>query len=68
MKIEKRFFASPMTTISLWMIPTLMYGLGKLAGAVYNEYEWVWWFGIPTLFLAWFILNFKIVKNEQDEN
>ena len=64
MKIEKRFFASPMATISLWFIPTLVYSLGKLGGTVYNKYEWVWWFGIPTLFLAWFILNFKVVKEK----
>jgi hypothetical protein len=50
------------------MIPTLMYGFGKLFGTKYNEYEYGWWIGIPTLFLAWFILNFKVVKNEQDGN
>ena len=64
MKIEKRFLASPMTTINLWLIPTLMYGVGKLAGTEYNEYEYVWWIGIPTLFLVWGILNFKVVKNK----
>jgi len=64
MKIEKRFLVSPITTINLWMIPSLTYGLGKLAGTEYNEYEYVWWFGIPTLFLAWFILNFKVVKEK----
>jgi hypothetical protein len=64
MKIEKRFLVSPMTTINLWLIPTLMYGIGKLLGTEYNEYEYVWWIGIPTLFLAWFILNFKIVKDK----
>ena len=64
MKIEKRFFASPETTVTLWMIPTLFYGFGKLFGTKYNEYEYVWWIGIPTLFLAWFILNFKVVKQE----
>jgi hypothetical protein len=64
MKIEKRFLVSPMTTINLWLIPTLMYGIGKLLGTEYNEYEYVWWIGIPTLFLAWFILNFKIGKDK----
>ncbi len=53
-----------MTTITLWLMPTLIYGLGKLAGTEYNEYEWVWWFGIPVLFLSWAILNFKLVRRQ----
>ncbi len=64
MKLERRFLANPMTTITLWLMPTLIYGLGKLAGTEYNEYEWVWWFGIPVLFLSWVILNFKLVRRQ----
>ena len=66
MKLERRLLTSPETTVSLWMIPTLMYGFGKLFGTKYNEYEYVWWIGIPTLFLAWFILNFKIGKDKEN--
>jgi len=62
MKIEKRFLANPMATISLWLIPTLTYVMGKLGSMEYNKYEWVWWFGTPILFFAWFILNYKLVK------
>ncbi len=64
MKLERRFLASPETTVTLWMIPTLFYGFGKLFGTKYNEYEWVWWFGIPVLFLSWTILNFKLVRRQ----
>jgi hypothetical protein len=64
MKIKKRLLTSPETTVTLWMIPTLMYGFGKLFGTKYNEYEYVWWIGIPTLFLVWFILNFKVIKEK----
>lgn len=64
MKIKKRFFALPLATINVWMIPTMSYTLGKLFGTEYNESEYVWWIVIPTLFLAWFILNFKIVKEK----
>jgi len=64
MKIEKRFLARPMASINLWMIPTLMYGFGKLVGTEYNEYEYVWWIVIPVLFSTWLSLNFKVVKNK----
>ena len=53
---------NPMATISLWLIPTLTYVMGKLGGMEYNQYEWVWWVGTPILFSAWFILNYKVVK------
>ena len=62
MKIKKRLFMNPMATISLWLIPTLTYVMGKLGGMEYNQYEWVWWVGTPILFSAWFILNYKVVK------
>ena len=62
MKIKKRILANPMATISLWLIPTLTYVMGKLGSMEYNKYEWVWWVGTPILFLAWFILNYKVVK------
>jgi len=62
MKIKKRILANPMATISLWLIPTLTYVMGKLGGMEYNQYEWVWWVGTPILFSAWFILNYKVVK------
>jgi hypothetical protein len=44
------------------MIPALSYLIQKVGGVEFNEYEWVWWAGIPTLVLIWLVINFKIKK------
>jgi hypothetical protein len=34
----------------------------KIGGVQFNEYEWVWWVGIPMLVATWFFMNFKLTK------
>lgn len=62
MKIVKRnFMSSPSGSITIWLIPTSFYFSGKIGGIVYHR-EWIWWILLPTLFLFWVFLNFKIKK------
>ena len=64
MKITKRNFVNPLATMNLWIIPTWAYTMQKLGGVQFNEYEWVWWIGIPSLIILWFFINFKIESYE----
>ncbi len=62
MKLVKRGFASqPLGSMTLWLIPTMSYMFGKVVGITYHR-EWIWWVGIPTMFLVWVLLNWKIKK------
>ncbi len=66
MKITKKEWARPGATVMLWVIPTILYTLQKLTGVQMNNREWLWWTVIPALFMLWAIINFKVVKgNEQ---
>jgi hypothetical protein len=51
-----------MSTVSIWVIPTMTYLLQKMIGVQFNQYEFIWWIIIPTMFVVWFMLNFKITK------
>jgi hypothetical protein len=63
MKISKRHcWSSPIPTMNIWFIPTLSYLIQKVAGVQFNQYECVWWIGIPVLVVIWFFINFKIKK------
>ena len=63
MKIIRRdSYIHPASTSPLWVIPSISYLLQKLIGLEFNEREYAWWIGIPTVFIFWFLLNFKIIK------
>ena len=62
MKIIKREFAWPVATINIWFIPTLTYTMQKVGNTQFNEFEWLWWVAIPSMFVLWFVINFKIKK------
>ena len=65
MRIVKRSFASqPIGSMTLWLIPTMSYILGKFGGTNYQK-EWIWWVIIPILILVWFLLNWKIKKTKK---
>lgn len=51
-----------MSKAPLVIIPTMTYIFQKLAGVQHNEYEFIWWIVLPSLFIAWFMLNFKLNK------
>jgi hypothetical protein len=61
MRLVKRGLQPPVASITLWLIPTLTYTIGKVGGVEYHR-EWIWWIAIPTMFLLWVLLNWKIKK------
>jgi hypothetical protein len=61
MKIVKRETGCAICTSTLWLIPTMSYVVGKIIGMTYHR-EWIWWVAIPTMFLIWGLLNWKIKK------
>jgi hypothetical protein len=67
MKIIKRKSASPIQTMSIFVIPTITYFIQSLMGIVNPNREWIWWVGIPTMAALWFVVNFKIKKQDGGE-
>ena len=67
MKIVRRnSYIHPASTCSVWVIPSITYLIQKLVGLEFNEREYVWWIGIPAVFIFWFIINFKIAKQQEN--
>lgn len=62
MKISKRTEVCGICTASLWWIPTMTYFIMKMNDIISPSKEWVWWLAIPTMFLIWVLLNWKIEK------
>jgi hypothetical protein len=62
MKVVRKGFLSPMLSANLWTIPTFTYIIQKVCGITFHR-EWVWWVGIPTMFLVWVLINWKITKS-----
>jgi len=65
MEISKRTNVCGICTASLWWIPTTTYLFMKINGVEFHN-EWIWWLAIPTIFLIWGLLNWKItIKNDK---
>ena len=63
MKINKRKGnITPLSSITLWVIPTLTYLTQKIIGVTFNQYEFVWWILIPSLIVLWFFMNYKVTS------
>ena len=62
MKISKRTEVCGICTASLWWVPTMTYFIMKMNDIISSNREWVWWVAIPTMFLIWVLLNWKIEK------
>jgi len=60
MRIIKRPEVCAPCTASLWFIPSMTYFIMKMNGIIAPSKEWVWWVGIPVIFLIWVLLNWKI--------
>lgn len=61
MKIIKRKLARPLNTSILFIFPTIMFVGQKIAGLISHR-EYLWWITIPSLFILWLFINFKITK------
>jgi len=63
MKIIKRKYALPSTTMHVFLIPSIVYlGLKLSNETIYRE--WLWPVAICTSFLVWFMANYKIKGEE----
>ncbi len=62
MRIAKRDFGRPIATAPLWVVPTISYIMQKGIGITMNNLEWLWWVTIPSMFVLWLAINYKIVK------
>jgi len=67
MKIIKRKSASPIQTMSIFVIPAMTYFIQSSMGIVNPNREWIWWVAIPTMVALWFVVNFKIKKQDGGE-
>jgi hypothetical protein len=67
MKIIKRKSASPIQTMSIFVIPAMTYFIQSSMGIVNPNREWIWWVAIPTMIALWFVVNFKIKKQDGGE-
>ena len=56
---------NPLKTMSLWCVSLFIYILNKSLGIIDPEREWIWWGVIPSLFVVWVIMNWKIVKDKK---
>lgn len=65
--IKKTRFCNPLISLHMFTIPLLVYGVGKINGVAYNQYEFVWWILIPVLFVLWFFFNFKFALKSKEE-
>jgi hypothetical protein len=64
MKLQKRKFATPTTSMLIWAIPLCSYLIQKSIGIISQGRDWYWFFCISLAFLAWLTLNFKLTKNK----
>lgn len=62
MKITKREWARPGTSVTIWAIPLMSYVFQKSVGVKMNHLEWIWWLTIPSAIAIWFFINWKIKK------
>ena len=66
MKIVRRYkYVNPIATTTLWGITLFSYIMAKGMGTINPEREWIQWVTIPSLFMVWVIMNWKIVKDEK---
>jgi hypothetical protein len=61
-KITRRVFSNPIGSMSLWLIPLINYVLIKSITEKNVDREWIIWILLPSLFIIWFFINFKIEK------
>lgn len=54
---------NPSGSSQLWGVSLFMYITAKGMGIIDPEREWIWWGVIPSLFVVWVIMNWKIVKS-----
>ncbi len=64
MKLQKRKFATPITSIPIWVIPLFSYLIQKSIGMVSEGKDWYWLLSISVAFLGWLTINFKLTNTK----
>lgn len=62
MKIIKRKYATPKSSIPIWGIPLCSYIIQKSIDMVSEGRDVYWFFSILLAFLGWATINFKLTK------
>jgi hypothetical protein len=63
--VRRNKYINPLSTVSLWGVSLFLYIRFKSMGVIIPEREWTWWVLIPSLFMVWVIMNWKIVKDKK---
>jgi len=66
MRFIKRKGICSICTSTLWWVPVITYFNFKLIGMLNEQREWIWWVGIPAMFLIWVLINWKIKLKKND--
>jgi hypothetical protein len=63
--VRRNKYINPIASIPLWGVSLFSYIMVKGMGIIIPEREWIWWVFIPSLFMVWVIMNWKIVKDKK---
>lgn len=63
--VRRNKYINPIPSTPLWGVSLFMYIMVKSMGIIIPEREWIWWGVIPSLFVVWVIMNWKIVRDEE---
>jgi hypothetical protein len=64
MKLVKRKYSNPASSMPVFGIPVISYIIQKSIGMISNGRDWYWFICISLTFLGWLIINFKLTKNK----
>jgi len=52
---------------AIWVIPLFSYVLQKSIGITRPDREFIWWIALPSIFLFWALISFRIKKTKPEE-
>jgi hypothetical protein len=64
MKLVKKKYSNPASSMHIFGIPILSYIIQKSIGMISNGKDMYWLICISLTFLVWLIINFKLTKNK----
>ena len=64
MKLVKRKYSNPASSIPIFVIPLFSYIIQKTFGMIINGKDLYWLICISFVFLVWLTINFKLTKNK----
>ena len=64
MKLVKRKYSNPITSIPVFGIPFISYIIQKSIGVISNDKDFYWFFCISITFLGCLTINYKLTKTK----